>query len=422
MITLLFFIVTLMLQVPIAISLGLTTIFYIWHSGNLILFASFGQQLFGSVDSYGLMAIPLFILAGELMNEGGLTQKLINFARVFLGGFRGGLAYINLLANMMMAAIMGSAVAQIAIMSRALVPEMEKEGYNRSFSTAITAAAGLMGPIIPPSMLFVIYGVLAQVSIGDMFIAGIIPGILMGISFLLIIVLVGFKHPYPKGRWMTGSEAMQAMLRAVPALAVPVVIIGGILSGLATPTESAALASMTALLVGGFVYRSLDWSHLPALLVRTALNSGLVIILIAAAGVFGWVITFERVPQLVADWISNATSSPFVFLLLVMAMLMVVGMLIDGIAALILVVPILLPIATQQFGISPFHFGVVICINLVLGLLTPPVGTGLFVASAMTQVPPMRLFRSLAPFLLAVGLLLILLCYEGRIITFLLGH
>lgn len=421
MITLLFFLTTLLLQVPIAVSLGLTTMFYIWYSGNLVLFASFGQQLFSSVDAYGLLAIPLFILAGELMNEGGLTQRLINFARVFLGGFRGGLAYINLIANMMMAAIMGSAVAQIAIMSRALVPEMEKEGYDRSFSTAITAAAGLMGPIIPPSMLFVIYGVLAQVSIGDMFIAGIIPGILMGLAFLVIIVLFGLKNPYPQGRWMQGGEAMRAIINALPALSVPVVIIGGILSGLATPTESAALASLASLVVGAFFYRSLDWSHVPALLVRTALNSGLVIILIAAAGVFGWVITFERVPQMVADWISNATDSPFFFLLLVMGMLMVVGMLIDGIAALILVVPILLPIATQQFGISPFHFGVVICINLVLGLLTPPVGTGLFVASAMTQVPPMRLFRSLLPFLLAVALLLVLFCYEGRLITALIN-
>lgn len=422
MITMLFFLVTLMLQVPIAICLGLTSIFYIWHSGNLVLFASFGQQLFSSVEAYGLLAIPLFILAGELMNEGGLTQRLINFARVFLGGFRGGLAYINLLANMMMAAIMGSAVAQIAIMSRALVPEMEKEGYDRSFATAITAAAGLMGPIIPPSMLFVIYGVLAQVSIGDMFIAGIIPGILMGLSFFLIVAFIGLKNPYPKGRWMTPPEAVQACVKALPALAVPVVIIGGILSGLATPTESAALASLAALLVGAFFYRDLRWGQLPDLLRRTAINSGLVIILIAAAGVFGWVITFERVPQLVADWIASATTSPFLFLLLVMGMLMVVGMLIDGIAALILVVPILLPIATQQFGISPFHFGVVVCLNLVLGLLTPPVGTGLFVASAMTQVPPMRLFRSLAPFLGVVCMLLVLFCYEGRLTTALIGQ
>jgi tripartite ATP-independent transporter DctM subunit len=415
------FMLLLLLQVPIGISLGLTAVFYIWHSGNTVLFDSFGQQLFGSVESYGLLAIPLFILAGELMNEGGLTRRLINLARVFFGGFRGGLAYINLMANMMMAAIMGSAVAQIAIMSRAIVPEMEREGYDKSFSTAITAAAGLMGPIIPPSMLFVIFGVLAQVSIGDMFVAGIIPGLLMGGAFFMIVAVTGLVQQYPKGRWMSAPEAGRAIVQAVPALAVPVIIIGGILSGLATPTESAALASLAALLVGAIFYGDLKFNDLPALLNRTALNSGLVIFLVAAAGVFGWTITFEQVPQMVAGWMAASTSSPFIFLLLVMALLLAVGMLIDGIAALILVVPILLPIATQQFGISPFHFGVVVCLNLVLGLLTPPVGTGLFVASAMTGVPPMKLFRSLLPFLLAVCALLIWICYEPRLVSALLA-
>lgn len=406
------FIVLLLLQVPIGIGLALTAAFYIWHSGNTVLFASFGQQLFGSTESYGLLAIPLFILAGELMNEGGLTRRLINFARVFFGGFRGGLAYINLLANMMMAAIMGSAVAQIAVMSRAIVPEMEREGYDKTFSTAITAAAGLMGPIIPPSMLFVIFGVLAQISIGDMFIAGIIPGILMGGAFFMVVALVGLVQKYPKGRWMTLSEAGRAILYAVPALAVPIIIIGGILSGLATPTESAALASLASLIIGMFFYRELNVKDLPALFSRTAMNSGLVIFLVAAAGVFGWTITFEGVPQMVAAWIGTSTSDPFVFLLIVMGLLLMVGMFIDGVAALILIVPILLPIATTQFGISPFQFGVVVCLNLVLGLLTPPVGTGLFVASAMTGVPAMTLFRGLWPFLTVVTLLLVWFCYD----------
>lgn len=410
----------LALQVPIGIGLSLTAIYYIWYSDNTVLYESFASQMFSAVESYGLLAIPLFILAGELMNEGGLTRRLINFARVFFGGFRGGLAYINLMANMMMAAIMGSAVAQIAIMSRAMVPEMEKEGYEREFSTAITTAAGLMGPIIPPSMMFVIFGVLAQISIGDMFIAGIVPGVLMGLAFFAIVFFFGLRNPYPQGRWMSMPEAGRAIVTALPALCVPVVIIGGILSGLATPTESAGLASLAALLVGTLFYGELKWRDLPRLLQRTAINSGLVIFLIAAAGVFGWVITFEQVPQLVADWIVANTSSPFTFMLLVLALLLGVGMFIDGIAALILVVPILLPIATGQFGISPFHFGVVICLCLVLGLLTPPVGTGLFVASAMTQVPPLRLFRALAPFLVAVLALLVLMCWEPRLVTALL--
>ena len=414
------FLALLLLQVPIGIVLCMTAVFYVWYSDNLVLFASYGQQLFGSAESYGLMAIPLFILAGELMNEGGLTRRLINFARVFFGGFKGGLAYINLMANMMMAAIMGSAVAQIAVMSRALVPEMEREGYEKPYATALTAAAGLMGPIIPPSMLFVVFGVLAQISIGDMFIAGIIPGLLMGGSFFVIVALIGLVQQYPKGRWMNAGEAGRAILYAVPALIVPLVIIGGILSGLATPTESAALASLASLIIGMFFYRDLKPGKLPELFMRTATNSGLVLFLVASAGVFGWTITFEGVPQMVAAWIGDSTTDPFVFLLMVMVLLLFVGMFIDGVAALILVVPILLPIATTQFGISPFQFGVVVCLNLVLGLLTPPVGTGLFVASAMTGVPAMTLFRSLTPFLAVVTALLIWFCYDAWAIETLL--
>lgn len=410
--TFIVFALLLVLQIPIGVSLCLTAVFYIWNSGNTVLFESYAQQLFGSVESYGLLAIPLFILAGELMNEGGLTRRLINFARVLFGGFRGGLAYINLMANMMMASIMGSANAQIAIMSRAMVPEMEREGYDKTFSTAVTAAAGLMGPIIPPSMLFVIYGVLAQVSIGDMFIGGIIPGLLMGLAFFLIVAGFGFIHPYPKGNWPDRQEAFKSVVQVIPALGVPVIIIGGILSGLATPTESAGLASLAALLAGKFCYGDFKFRSFPGLLRRTALNSGLVVFLVAAAGVFGWTITFEQVPQMVAQWIGASTDSPFVFMLLVMAQLLVVGMLIEGIAALILVVPILLPIAVEQFGISPIHFGVVVCLNLVLGLLTPPVGTGLFVASAMTGVSPMKIARTLAPFLLSVLLLLVWFSYD----------
>ena len=413
--TLLVFLVLLFLQVPIGVVLCLTAMFYIWQSGNLVLFESFGQQLFNSVEAYGLLAVPLFILAGELMNEGGLTRRLIRFARVFVGGLRGGLLYVNLMANTLMASVMGSAVAQIAVMSRAMVPEMERDGHDRTFSTAITASAGLMGAIVPPSMMFVIYGVLAQISIGDMFLAGVLPGLVMALLFLVIVAVSGMIHAHPKGRWMMRREAVQAVLQALPALAVPLIIVISITSGLATPTESAAVAALVSLLVGRFVYKEVRFRELGPVFVRTALSSGLVIFLVAAGGVFGWTITFERIPQRVAEWISGSTDSPFVFLLMVMALLLLIGMVLDGIAALILVVPILLPIATNQFGISPFHFGVVVSINLVLGLLTPPVGTGLFVASAMADVPPLRLFRALTPFLLAVCLLLLWLCHDATL-------
>src|SRR5690554_6918270 len=334
------------------------------------------------------------MLAGELMNEGGVTRRLIELARLLVGGFRGGLAYINLVANMMMAAIVGSAASQIAIMSRAMVPAMEKEGYDKSYSAAITAAGGLLSPIIPPSMLFVLFGVMAQVPIADMFIAGILPGLLLGFSFFLAIALVGLVKQYPKGNWPSRGEARRALVMGLPALSIPLIIIGGILLGLATPTESAALASLAALLLGRFLYGDLRFARLPEVLRRTAVNAGLVIMLIAAAGVFGWVIVYERLPQMAAAWI----------------------------AALILVVPILLPIATQQFGISPYQFGVVVCLTLVLGLLTPPVGAGLYIASSMTGASPMRIFRSLAPFLLASLVTLVLLAWQPWLTTALIGR
>lgn len=418
--TLLVFLLLLFTAVPIALVLALTAIWYIGSSGNTVLFESYPQQLFGAIESYGLLAIPLFMLAGELMNEGGLTKRLINLARILVGGFRGGLAYINLVANMMMAAIMGSAASQIAIMSRAMVPAMEKEGYDKPFSAAITAAGGLLSPIIPPSMLFVLFGVLAQVPIAEMFIAGIVPGLIMSLLFFLVISLMGLVYQYPKGEWPSRRQALEYLLMGLPAGVIPVLIIGGILTGLATPTESAALASLGALLIGKYVYKDLQFSHLFGILQRTAINSGMVILLIAAAGVFGWVIVFEEIPQSAAAWIAEQTSDPFVFLLMVVGILLLVGMVIDGIAALILVVPILLPIAQLQFGIDPYQFGVVVCLTLVMGLLTPPVGAGLFIASSMTGASPMRIFRALLPFLLATLVTLVLLSWKGSLVTMLL--
>ncbi|MCP8689720.1 TRAP transporter large permease [Marinobacterium sedimentorum] len=414
------FLLLLFMAVPIALVLALTALWYINASGNAVLFDSYPQQLFGAIESYGLLAIPLFMLAGELMNEGGLTSRLINLARILVGGFRGGLAYINLVANMMMAAIMGSAASQIAIMSRAMVPAMEKEGYDKPYAAAITAAGGLLSPIIPPSMLFVLFGVLAQVPIAEMFIAGIIPGLIMGGLFFLTISLMGLVYEYPKGEWPSRQQAREYILMGIPAGLIPLIIIGGILTGLATPTESAALASLGALLIGKYVYRDFKYSMLFEVLKRTAFNSGMVIMLIAAAGVFGWVIVFEKIPQNAAIWIAAQTADPFMFLLMVVGILLLVGMVIDGIAALILVVPILLPIAQSQFGISPYQFGVVVCLTLVLGLLTPPVGAGLFIASTMTGAPPMRIFRALLPFLGATLITLVLLSWKGELVTMLL--
>ena len=411
------FALLLFLGTPIALVLAITAIVHVLNAGEFVLFESYPQQLFSGLEKYGLLAIPLFMLVGELMNAGGVTTRLIRAARVFVGAYRGGLAYVNLLANMMMASIVGSAAAQIAVMSRVMTPEMTRQGYRPAFAAATTAAGGLLSPIIPPSMLFVIYGVLAQIPIGDMFLAGVLPGLLLAFGFMCAIAWVGWRTGFPASEPVRGAEARRALLAAAPSAAVPAIIIGGILGGVATPTESAALAALAAAGLGLAVYRDLKLSALPRIFAETAVTASIVLFLIAAANVFGWIILHEQIPQRVAQWLAALTEDPFLFLLAVNLALLLVGALIDGIAAMIIVVPILLPIAQQSYGIDPFHFGVVVSINLVLGLLTPPVGAGLYIAAAASDVKPGDIFKALAPFLVATLAALIILSWREEIVT-----
>lgn len=400
----------LLLGVPIAYVLGITTVVYIFATGNLTLLVTVPQRLYSGMENYGLLAIPLFMLAGELMNFGGITKRLVDFAKKFIGHFRGGLAYVNVAANMMLAAIIGSATAQISMMSRTMVPEMEKSGYSKSFSTATTAAAGLLGPIIPPSMLFIIYGVSSGASIADMFKAGVIPGILLGLGFMIIIAFIGFKESFPKEKRASAGEMFRSFLGVLPALAVPLIIIVGILSGAFTATESAAIASFVALLVGLFFYRELKLSQIPKILINTVSTTAVITILIAMANIFGWMLAFERIPQQIAQWMVSISDSTIVFLLLVNIFLLILGMFMDGIAALIILVPIFMPLL-PLYNVDPIHFGIIICINLTIGILTPPVGSGLFIASSITRVPIGELVRSLWPFLIASVVVLLMLTY-----------
>ncbi|TQE92050.1 TRAP transporter large permease [Ureibacillus terrenus] len=404
------FAVLLLLGVPIAYVLGITTVVYIFATGNLTLLVTVPQRLYSGMENYGLLAIPLFMLAGELMNFGGITKRLVDFAKKFIGHFRGGLAYVNVAANMMLAAIIGSATAQIAMMSRTMVPEMEKSGYSKSFSTTTTAAAGLLGPIIPPSMLFIIYGVSSGASIADMFKAGVIPGILLGLGFMIIIAFIGFKESFPKEKRASAGEMFRSFLGVLPALAVPLIIIVGILSGAFTATESAAIASFVALLVGLFFYRELKLSQIPKILINTVSTTAVITILIAMANIFGWMLAFERIPQQIAQWMVSISDSTIVFLLLVNIFLLILGMFMDGIAALIILVPIFMPLL-PLYNVDPIHFGIIICINLTIGILTPPVGSGLFIASSITRVPIGELVRSLWPFLIASVVVLLMLTY-----------
>ncbi|WP_068672091.1 TRAP transporter large permease [Oceanobacillus sp. Castelsardo] len=407
--TLIIFIVQLLVGIPIALVLAITGISYLLITGDITLMASVPQKMFSGMDNSGLLAIPLFMLAGELMNSGGITTRLVSFAKVLIGHYRGGLAYVSIVANMFLASILGSANAQAAMMSKVMVPEMEREGYDRNFSSALTLASSVVAPVIPPSMLFIIYGTLTGASIGDLFMAGIIPGIMIGIGFIILIGYMSKKHNFPKSERATLNEVIKNFVAVVPALLIPFAIIFGILSGIFTPTESAAVACIIAVIIG-FSYKQLKVNNLPQIFISTVVNTATITFLIVTANVFGFIIAYEQIPQALANAMLGLSESPIVFLLLVNILLLLLGTVLDGIAALIILVPVLMPLlATYQ--IDPVHFGVIITINLTIGLLTPPVGTGLFIVSSVAKVSMENLVRAIMPFLVVTIIMLMILTY-----------
>lgn len=405
----LFFLAVMLLGVPIGVCLCLAGIVYIFATDATVLLQSFPSQMFGGVDSYGLIAIPLFILIGEIMGSGGITRRLVELAMGFVGSVRGGLAYVNILANMMLASIIGSATAQVAIMSKIMVPEMEKQGYDKTFAAGVTVYGGMLGPIIPPSVMFVVYSVLAQVAVGDMLMAGILPGILLTVLFFIVIACMGLIYNYPRSEKKTLRERARTIAHASPTLLIPIVIVGSILTGVANPTESAAVGAVVSALVGRFVTRELRFAMLPKILLRSAVYSAVVLFLVAAAAVFSWLLIYGKVPQAAAAWIQTVAKDPVSFLLITNVILLVIGTVIDGIPGLIMTVPILLPIATEIYQIDPRHFGVVVVMNLVLGLMSPPVGLSFFVAAAVTGAKPGKMFLVTLPFFVISCVALVLL-------------
>ena len=418
MITLLVFMGLLFAGLPIVGTILVSAMVFMASNDLAVLYDSIPIQLYGALEINSLLAIPLFLLVGEIMNKAGLTQRLIAVAEVLLGGLRGGLAYANLFTNAMAASILGSAVAQIGVMSKVMIPAMERLGYNRAFSGAVTVSAGLLGPIIPPSMLMIIYGVVAVQPIAPLFIAGIVPGLLIVLGLALVIFLVGFfGGGLPAGErnaQRTRADVLVAGL--VPAI-IPVVVIAGIMLGIMTPTESGAVAAIIALVLG-FAYRELKVRDLGGIFLGVALNTATITGLIAAASVLSWVLAFRGVPDMVVEQMAGLTDSPFVFLLLVIAMLMILGMFLESISVLIVVVPILMPVV-NALGIDPIHFGVICTIATVIGLVTPPVGPGLYIAMVQADIGMGPLFRATIPFLLMVMAILVLIAAVPALSTWL---
>lgn len=396
------FLALLALGAPIAFAMIVAALVLILAQDNTLLLQGFAQQLFAGIESYSLLSLPLFILLGELMGAGGIGRRLLALAQALIWPVRAGLAHVNLLANLMMASILGSTVAQLTVMARLAVPEMERAGYPRDLAATVTAAGGLLAPVVPPSMNLIVYAAIAQVPVADIFVASVIPGLALAAAFAVVIAWLGWRHNLPRVPSQPLRHRLRAALDALPALVVPAIAVGSILGGIATPTEAAAVASVAAIMVGGLVYRELRPADLPTSLVRTAVTAGAVLYLVAAAQVLAWVLTFGNLPAQAAAWVQEMAGTPLMFLILLNLLLLALGTVLEPIPAIILTAPVLLPIATDVYGIDPLAFGVILCANLALGLLSPPVGAGLFTASLLTGVRAERLSWLLMPFFVAM--------------------
>lgn len=409
----------MLLGVPIALSLGLTAIGIMYWMGGADLLIMFGQRAYFGTASFPLLAVPFFILAGNLMNTGGITQRIFGVAQLCVGRIHGGLGHVNVIASMIFAGMSGSAVADAAGLGVVEIRAMTKAGYAKRFAAAITAVSSTIGPIIPPSIPFVIYGSLTNVSVGDLFLAGIIPGILMGIALMGVISIVARRRDLPRlTERPTGGEARRLLGGAIPALFMPLFIVGGILSGWFTPTEAAVAASIYAMFLGVVLYRELRWADLPAVLWDSAKQTVQVMFIIAAASPFGWVLIQQQIPNAIIDAVLHVSSTPWVILLMVNCILLVLGMFIEGIAIMIITFPIFMPLI-QQIQVDPTHFGVIVVLNLMIGLVTPPVGMALYAVSAISDVPMGELFAEMWPYVVALVAVLFVVSFAPDLVMWL---
>jgi len=376
------------------------------------------QKLVTANDSFPLMAIPLFILAGSIMSNGGVSKRLVDFADACVGWIAGGLGIVANLTGIFFSAISGSSAATSAAVGAIMMPEMEKRGYSKDFSTAIIAASGQTGIIIPPSVTMVVYGVIAGASIGDLFLGGILPGLIMGGTMCVLTYYLSKKQGFTSTQFRGMKNVGQSFVRAISGLIMPVIILGGIYGGIFTPTEAAAVAVLYGLIVGIFIHRELTWKSVGKVLEDTIISSATIMIIMNAAGLFSWLLTNERVPVLMANLFVSLTNQPMVFLILVNILLLGAGMILNPSAAVTILAPILVPVAVK-YGINPVFFGVLMVSNLAIGSLTPPVGTGLFVASSISGVPLERVAKASVPYLIVLVADLVILTVFPGIITFL---
>jgi tripartite ATP-independent transporter DctM subunit len=389
--------VALLVGVPLFASMGLAAFAFVWLAG--IPAGIIPQKVAQAANSFPLLAAPLFILMGNIMNAAGITDRIFAFARACVGWLRGGLCHANILASVIFAGMSGSAVADAGGVGTLEIKAMKDEGYDAETAAAITAASATIGPIIPPSLPMVIYGVSADVSIGGLFLAGVIPGLLMAVALMLMVAEIARRRKLPRHPFPGLRELWIAYKRAHWALMTPVILFGGMIAGMFTPTEAAAVATCYALILGLFVYRDFDLKTLPQLIVDTVETTGVVLALVMTAGALGWCLSISRLPQTVGPMIIDLVGNPLVFLLAVNVLLLIVGCFMEALAAMLILIPILTP-AAAQFGIDPIQFGLIFVLNLMIGTITPPVGVVLFVTSRIAAISFEAMSRAILPWLM----------------------
>lgn len=401
--------------IPIVFAIGLASL-----TGMLVVGAGaplimIPNSMFNGMDSFPLMAVPFFVLAGEIMNRGGITVRLVRFANALVGRFTGGLAHANIVASMLFAGITGSALADTAAIGSTMIPAMRKAGYDADYSAAVTASSSLIGPIIPPSITMVIFGVTASVSIGGLFLSGIVPGVLIGLGLMVMASIIAKRRGYQMaGEAISPRKFVALTGNALLALMMPVIILGGIFGGIMTPTEAAAVAVAYSLLVGMLVFRELHLKDLPILFLRAGRVTAMIMIIVGVARIFADVLSSEQVPQQLSAAIMSLTDNKWLILLLMNLFLLLVGCVMDTTAAIIILTPVLLPVATS-IGLDPLTFGIIMCINLIIGLATPPLGICLFVAADIANISFEKLVMAIWPFLLVEVAVLLLITYVPEV-------
>ena len=399
---------------PITFSLLAVSLIYLLLKDGILIIA---QRAVAGVDSFVLLAVPFFIFSGNLLNATGITDRIFKFAKHFVGHIPGSLGHVNILASLVFSGMSGSAHADAGGLGQIEIKAMREEGYDDGFTGAITAASSVVGQLMPPSIPMVIYGAIASVSVGKLFLGGIIPALLCSFSLMVLVYFMSKRRNYPiypKASW---KERWEAFVDALPPLFTPVIIIGGIFSGLFTPTEAAVITCCYALFLGGVVYRTLTWGKLLQVIRETLSSSVVIGFIVASISVMGYVLAREQIPQKIAEFVMRNTSSPLVFMLSFNLLLLLLGTVIETMAILLLVVPIFVPIAAS-LGIDPVHFGVVVVMNMMIGILSPPMGVSLFVVSKVGNIPFPLLAKSILPFIVPLFIVLLLLIFFPPLVMF----